>query len=83
MNELKQARMSLGVFSGAAIAVGFFSSILGAWIAGIAGIAVLVACGYVMKTYTKQKGNKWLVTPVFVYIMFWLVSWTFFMNLGI
>jgi len=82
MNELKQTRISLMIHAPVAIAVGWLSAFLDHWVAGVIGIAVLFACGYVSEKLAKKKGIKWwLANGIFIYVMFWLISWTVFLNL--
>ena len=82
MNELKQSRISLGIHVIAAAAVGWISSVLGGWLAGMTGLAVLMGCGYFSEKITKKKGMKWwIANGLFVYLMFWLISWTVFINI--
>lgn len=82
MNELKLTRISLGIHASAAAAVGWASSLTGGWTAWIIGIAVLIGCGYFSEKITKKKGIKWwFANGIFIYLMFWLVSWTVFINI--
>ena len=81
MNELKQTRISLGIHVPAAVAAGWISYMIGGWLAALAGVALLIGCGFLSERLTKKKGMKWwFANGLFVYLMFWLISWTVFSN---
>jgi hypothetical protein len=81
MNELSQSRITLGIHAFAAIAIGWLSSHVDIMIAAVAGIAVLVACKFISERMTQRKGLKWWASNgVFVYLMFWLITWTVMFN---
>lgn len=81
MDELKQTRISLGIHAPAAVAAGWISYALNDWLAGVSGLALLIGCGFLSERLTKKKGMKWwLANGLFIYLMFWLISWTLFAN---
>jgi len=82
VNELKHTRISLMIHAPIAFAMGYISYLLNHWVVGIIGIVVLVALGYAVEKMTKKKGMKWWFgNGLFIYLMFWLVSWTLFLNI--
>ncbi len=82
MSEIKKIRISLIIHTVAAILVGWLSSLLSIWIAGLTGIVVLLGCGYFSERVTKKKGIKWwFANGIFIYLMFWLISWIVFINI--
>jgi hypothetical protein len=81
--ELKASRITVGIHTVFAIVMGWASMQLGGgWMAGIAGIAVLVVVGFGTEKLIQKKGMKfWFANGVFIYLLIWLVSWTYFFNL--
>jgi len=85
--ELKASRMTMGIHAVVAIIVGYLSPMLGSmygtnWVAGAAGVVILVAVGFLSEKIVKQKGMKfWAANGIFIYLLIWLVSWTYFFNL--
>ena len=83
VDELKQTRITLLIHIVMAIMVGWVSSVLNSWLSGVLGMAALVAAGYLSEMITKKKGMKfWFANGIFIYIMFWLISWTVFLNIA-
>lgn len=87
MEEANQVRFSVVAHSVAAILMGWLSVVIDsasrALFAGIAGIVVLFAAGFLVQAVVGRKGRKWLVSngaPFFLLV--WAVSWIFFHNIG-
>jgi len=88
MEELKAARVSLGIHAVAAIAMGWVSIEVAAMsrslFAAILGLVVLYALGTVAQRATGQKGIKWwAANGLVVYLFVWFISWTVLYNLAI
>lgn len=82
--ELRDARISVLLHTGAAIAVSFLSIRLGNnLLAGVVGIAILLGLGYGFERLAGKKGLKWwLANGVVLYLFFWLVAWAYLFNSG-
>lgn len=86
-NELNASRVTMGVHSILAILVGFLSPIIGMqygtnWVPGFIGIVILLAVGYGLERFVGKRGFKfWLANGIIVYLLIWLVSWTYFLNI--
>lgn len=82
IDEIKQIRITLLIHVVTAIAIGWTSNFLNSWLSFPIGIGGLVAAGYLSEMITKKKGMKfWFANGIFIYFMFWLISWTIFLNL--
>jgi hypothetical protein len=82
MEDIKNVRVSIGIHSAAAVGMGFVSNFISSLYAGVIGVLVLLACGYLSENVTRKKGMKWWFSNgIFVYVMFWIISWTIFLNL--
>ena len=85
--ELKAARITGGAHAVLAIIIGWLSPMVGSqfgtnWAAGGLGILLLIVCGYVCEKFAGKKGIKfWVANGVFIYLLLWLVSWTYFVNI--
>ena len=83
--DVKHARISVIVHAVAAVIIAFISY----WIrtplyAGVIGIIVLVAIGYPLARFTGKRGfTWWLANGILVYLLLWLVGWTYLFNAGI
>ena len=85
--ELKHSRIGMGSHTVLAIIVGWLSiplsGMLGNWLTVIIGFVIVIAFGYVLERVLGKKGLKWWVANgLFVYLLIWLVAWTFFFNLA-
>jgi len=79
-------KMSVGVHTVAAIAMGYVSltlaSAFGNWMTVFTGFGFLVLMGFALQKALGDKGIKWLVgNGVLIYLFVWLISWTFFFNM--
>lgn len=80
--DLLHGRVSVTLHAVVAILVGYFSF----WInnnlyAGLLGLVLLVVMGYPLERFTGKRGLKWwFANGIFIYLMLWLVSWTYFLN---
>jgi len=83
--DLKHARISVVIHAAIAVSMGYFSTwLMNSLYAGVAGIVVLVAIGYPLERLAGNRGLKWwFANGIFIYLFFWLVSWTYFFNAGI
>lgn len=85
--ELKASRITVAVHAVLAVVMGWLSPIIAGqfgtnWAAGGLGIVLLIVGGYGTERLIKKKGIKfWLANGVFIYILLWLVSWTYFVNI--
>jgi hypothetical protein len=81
--ELKAGRITVGIHTAAAILMGWISPQMGSgWISGLLGIALLVVIGFASEKLVAKKGIKfWAANGIFIYLLIWLVSWTYFLNL--
>ncbi|NOX71566.1 MAG: hypothetical protein GXO64_02605 [Candidatus Micrarchaeota archaeon] len=80
--EDMKSKISLVIHSVAGISMGYVSMLIGNPLqaAGVA-IGVLVVIGYLVEFLVKKKGMKWWFSNGgFLYILFWIVFWTFFYN---
>ena len=82
--DLKHSRISLVIHAVAAIAVSYLSIYLGGGLLpGAVGIVVLVGIGYPLERLTGKRGFKWwFVNGVIIYLLIWLVGWTYFLNIA-
>jgi len=88
MDEISQVRVSVAIHAAAAIIMGWVSVVLTAMsrtlVAGIIGIIVMVAVGFITQKAVRKTDRKWwLSNGVLIFLLVWLVSWTVFHNLGI
>lgn len=84
--ELKHARIGVGSHSLLGIIVGYFSimvtAIIGTILAIFVGFVIVIGLGYVVEKVIGKKGFKWWFgNGIIVYLLIWLVAWTFFLNL--
>ena len=83
--ELRASRITMGVHTLIAIIMGWISPQVGNnWLAGFAGIVILIAIGHFSeKLVGKKKGTAWWIgNGAFIYLLVWLISWTYFFNLA-
>ncbi len=86
-SDTNASRMTMGLHTIVAIVIGYFSPMMAAmygtnWIAVLVGLVVLVAVGFLSEKLVTKKGMKfWAANGIFVYLLIWLVSWTYFINL--
>lgn len=83
MDDLKASRVSLGIHTVAGIAAGYAAHVLadGLYAFG-AMVIILLITGYATEFALKKKGIKWWVSNgALLYILIWLVSWTFLFNM--
>lgn len=87
--ELKASRVTMGLHAVAAIVIGYFSPMIAEvygtnWAAAGLGIAALLGMGFLSEKAVARKGMKfWAANGIFIYLLVWLVSWTYFFNLAI
>ena len=79
--------ISVILHSVVAIIMGWLSVVITAMsrtlFAGVAGIFVMLAVGFITQMALKKPDRKWwLSNGVVIYLLIWLVSWTVFKNLG-
>lgn len=83
MKEANETRVSLGIHTVIGIIAGYLSILLGSTLYSFGlAILILVITGYVTEFVLKKKGIKWWMTNGgILYILVWLVSWVFFLNM--
>jgi len=82
--ELRASRITISIHALIGIAIGWMSPMVGNnWLAGLIGVAVLVVVGHLSeKAVGEKKGTAWWFgNGAFVYLLIWLISWTYFFNL--
>ncbi len=84
--DLMHARIGMGTHTILGIIVGWASipiaAMLGNWLTVLIGIVILIIFGYGMERLLGKKGIKWWFgNGIIIYLLIWLVSWTFFFNL--
>lgn len=83
MSDLKHNRISVTVHAVAAILIGQMS----VWLSnnlysGVLGIGVLIGIGYSLRIVTGKRDLKWwLANGIVIYLLVWLVTWTYLINL--
>lgn len=83
MSDLKHNRISVTVHAVAAILIGQMS----VWLSnnlysGVLGIGVLIGIGYLLRIVTGKRDLKWwLANGIVIYLLVWLVTWTYLINL--
>ncbi|MEE9323564.1 MAG: hypothetical protein V3U72_03385 [Candidatus Aenigmarchaeota archaeon] len=84
LNELNTSRVSLGIHIVMGIVAGQLSMFLGRALYSLGlAILILIITGYATQFILKKKGIKWwLANGGVLYILVWLVSWTFFFNMA-
>ncbi len=85
--DLIHARIGMGTHTILGIIVGWASiqlaGMLGNWLTVLIGIVILIVFGYGMERLLGKKGIKWwFANGIIIYLLIWLVSWTFFFNLA-
>ncbi len=85
--ELRHDRIGMGIHTVLGMVVGWLSvqlaSMLGNWLTFFIGIVILIVVGYGLERLLGKKGLKWwFANGVIIYLLIWLVSWTFFFNLA-
>ena len=86
--ETKHSRIGVGSHTALGIIMGYISIFITAMIGNIAavviGFALVVASGYLIERFIGKKGMKWWFgNGIIVYVLIWLVAWTFFLNLPV
>ena len=87
--DLLHSRISILIHSIVAVIVGYASLTLrsifqSGWIVAAVAIIVLVVMGFGLQRMVGKRGLKWWVSNgLFIYLFFWLISWTMFFNLGL
>ena len=85
--ELKAARITMGVHTFLAIIAGWLSPLIAGqfgtnWAAGLTGIVLLIVVGYGTERFVGKRGFKfWLANGIIIYLLIWLVSWVYFFNI--
>jgi Flp pilus assembly protein TadB len=85
-NEESQARLSILVYTLAAVAMGY-ASLLASPLAGnmltiLLGLVTAWLVGRLVQLLVGRKDAKWLIgNGLFIYLFVWLVAWIFFFNL--
>jgi len=85
--ELKASRITAGIHAVLAIIMGWLSPAVARqfgtnWAPAGLGMLLLFICGYICERLAVKKGIKfWIANGVLVYLLLWLVSWTYFINL--
>jgi hypothetical protein len=84
--EIRHARIGMGSHMVLAIIVGWLSvtvsGVLGNWLTVVTGFVIVIAYGYVLERFLGKKGIKWWIgNGLFIYLLVWLVAWTFLFNL--
>ena len=88
MEELNEARVSMGIHAAVAIAVGWVSFEVAAMSRSLfsilLGLVILYVTGFIAQRMTGQKGIKWwAANGLVIYLFIWLISWTFFHSLAL
>jgi hypothetical protein len=88
MNEIMQSRVSIGMHTVIAIAMGWLSIEIAAMsrslFAIVAGLVILYITGTAAQRVTNQKGIKWwAANGLVVYLFIWFISWTVLFNLAL
>ena len=82
--DLKDSRISVVVHAIAAVTVAYASVQMGGLLAGVLGLAVLIALGFLLQKVTGKRGLKWwLSNGLIIYLFLWLVGWIFFFNISL
>ncbi len=80
-----QVRLSVLVYTAAAIVMGYISLLIsplaGNMMTIMAGIAVAWVAGTTVQHLVGKKDIKWLIgNGIFIYVFVWLIAWIFFFN---
>ena len=80
--NLKHARISVSLHAIAGVIAGMLSFMLNnPAYAGLLGLGILVGLGFGIERVTGKRGFKWWFGHgIFIYLLLWLVSWTYFFN---
>lgn len=86
-DDTNQSRTSVAIHVVAAIVMGWVSDVMSTiytkWLSVGLALVVLVALGFLIQNIAKGKDMKWwLGNGGIVYILFWIVTWVLFFNLG-
>ncbi len=83
--ELKASRITVGIHTLVAIAIGWLSPQIDIWLAGFVGIVVLILIGHLSeRAVGEKKGTAWWIgNGAFIYLLVWLIVWTYFFNMGV
>ena len=84
MDDMKASRITIGLHTVIAVAIGYASNILQNSLLSIGlGIVVMFVLGFLSELVTKtKKGTKfWIANGVFIYLLVWLITWTYFLNM--
>ena len=85
-NEESQTRLSILIYTAAAIAMGYASLLVspmaGNMLTIFLGLIIAWLVSRLVQLFVGQKGIKWLIgNGLFIYLFAWLVAWIFFFNL--
>ena len=80
--ELKASRITVGVHTLVAVAIGWLSPQINAWLAGLIGIVILFMIGHLSERIVGEKKGAawWIGNGAFIYLLVWLITWTYFFN---
>ena len=83
--DVIHSRVSVGVHTAAAVFAGWASLFVGRGLYALGlAIVILIIAGFATEKLAGKRGIKWwLGNGAIVYLFFWLVSWTFFFNMGL
>jgi len=85
-SEESQSRLSILIYTAAAIAMGYASLMVspmaGNMLTILLGLIAAWLVSSLVQHFVGQKGIKWLIgNGLFIYLFAWLVAWIFFFNL--
>lgn len=81
MDESRAEKIAVGLHTIVGVIAGYVSIVLPQLYAIPLGIALLVVVGTISMIVSHKKETKWwLVNGIWIYLLVWLVAWTFFLN---
>lgn len=86
--DMMHSKIGVGSHTLLGIIMGYASIMITAMIGNVLtvalGVAIIIAFGYVLEKFIGKKGIKWWFgNGIIVYLLIWLIAWTFFFNVAI